>query len=267
MRTGGFMSICKAFDEFLAEALPVVELGDKNGVSLRLIGALAVYHHCPGFRFLYDEIKRVPTDIDFVAYSTSTKKLPDIMSQAGYDPDKWIMSTWFAKERHIYYSRKSNLKVDVFFDKLVMNHEIDFKGTLGLDSPTITLANLLLTKMQIVKINEKDIKDSIILLREHTVGDSDRDTINLDYLARRLSDDWGFWFTFTTNLEKIKKFVPDYVAINEKDRDDVVSKADRILQTLHGSPKSMKWKMRARIGPSKKWYTEVEEVVTGDHLR
>jgi len=261
------MSICKAFDDFLNEALPIVQLCDNKGISLRLIGALAIYSHSPNFRFLFDEIKRVPTDIDFISYSNHASKLPEIMSDAGYDPDKWIMSTWFAKERHIYYSRKSKLKVDVFFDKLVMNHEIDFRGTLGIDTPTVSLANLLLTKMQIVKINEKDIKDSIILLREHPIGDNDHDTINANNISKRLSDDWGYWYTFTTNLEKVNNFLPNYQALKQEDRDNVASKIAKLMTTLKETPKSMKWKMRARIGPAKQWYREVEEVVTADHLR
>jgi len=261
------LSVCKAFDNFLREALPVVEIGDKRGVPLRLIGALAIYSHSPNFRFLYEEIKRLPTDIDFISYSNCAGKLPSIMSEGGYDADKWIMSTWFAKERHIYYGRKSNLKVDVFLDKLIMNHEIDFRDTLGIDTPTVSLANLLLTKMQIVKINEKDVKDSIILIREHPMGDNDRDTINVNHITKRLSDDWGYWYTFTTNLEKVKNFLPNYQVLKQDDRDDVSSKIDKVLTVLKESPKSMKWRMRARIGPSKQWYREVEEVVTANHLK
>ena len=83
------------------------------------------------------------------------------------------------------------MKVDVFFDRLDMNHIIDFKNRLELDFPTISLADLLLEKMQIVQINEKDIKDTIILLREHPVEDPDKETINANYVASLLAEDWA----------------------------------------------------------------------------
>ena len=97
--------------------------------------------------------------------------------------------------------------IEVFFDKLEMNHTISFNKRLEADSPTLPLSELLLQKTQIVKINEKDIKDIIVLLRAHDVGKRDNETINLEALAQAgLISDWGFYYTVTTNLQKVKDF-------------------------------------------------------------
>jgi hypothetical protein len=142
-----------------------------------------------------------------------------------------------------------------------MCHVVEFKGRLELDNPTITLTDILLEKMQIVKINMKDIKDSIIMLREHEVGHTEKECINLDYLSKILSDDWGYYYTVTTNLSKIKYHMSEVEGLTEIDKKDVNAKVDTIIRALKDAPKSMKWKMRERVGTKVKWYNEVEEVV------
>jgi hypothetical protein len=141
-----------------------------------------------------------------------------------------------------------------------MNHAIDFKNRLELDFPTISIADLLLEKMQIVQINEKDIKDTIILLREHPVGDSEKETINANYVASLLAEDWGFWYTTTNNLQKVQDYINEITSLSTEDKTTVTSRLTELRNRLDTQPKTMKWKMRARIGPKKKWYTDVETI-------
>ena len=119
--------------------------------------------------------------------------------------------------------------------------------------------------MQIVKINEKDIIDTIILIGSHDVGESDKDSINCHYIAELLADDWGFCYTVTTNLKKVSEdFVEKYRqggTLADGDAAAVRNRVKVILERIEKEPKSFAWKMRARIGPSKKWYRDVEEVV------
>jgi len=150
--------------------------------------------------------------------------------------------------------------LDVFFDRLEMCHTIDFMDQLEVDYPTISLANLLLEKMQIVQLNEKDAIDTVVLLREHDVGKVDDQTINLEYISRLLSKDWGFYYTVTTNLKRIRdEFLPSY-DLSGEDKTDVEHKIDTLLERVEKKPKSLRWKMRARIGAKKKWYRDVEEL-------
>jgi hypothetical protein len=114
--------------------------------------------------------------------------------------------------------------------------------------------------MQIVKINPKDIKDTIIMLREHEVGDGEKEMFNTPYIVKLLADDWGYYYTVTTNLNQVKSFLGEFEVLTAEDRQDVAAKVDKLLQAIEEAPKSMKWKMRARLGTKQKWYNEVEEV-------
>jgi hypothetical protein len=157
--------------------------------------------------------------------------------------------------------------VDVFLDKLDFNHVIDFKGRLELDFPTIPLADLLLEKVQIVHINEKDIKDSILLLLEHDVGEGDNETINMERIVKLMAENWGFYYTSTMNLKKIEKFLTRYDTLTQEQRNIVSSRIEKLSQNIENAPKSLRWKLRARVGTSKIWYNEVEEVERAEHLR
>mgnify|MGYP003288120217 CR=1 FL=1 len=128
---------------------------------------------------------------------------------------------------------------------------------------TITLPLLckdfILEKTQIVEINPKDIKDSLVLLLEHSVDASGPDAIDSAYIARLLANDWGFYYTVTTNLEKLRRHVSDSEALEPGERDLVVRRVQELENMIEKEPKTSKWKLRARIGPRVKWYQEVQE--------
>jgi hypothetical protein len=111
-----------------------------------------------------------------------------------------------------------------------------------------------------VKINEKDIKDAIVLLRAHDIGKTDSETINLKALVQAgLLSDWGFYYTATTNLKKILDFVPTCDALMKNDRKVIDDRVNQILRYLEEQPKSLGWKLRARVGTKKKWFNDVED--------
>jgi hypothetical protein len=227
------------------------------------MGGFAIRLHCPKFDHLYDKLQRKPAlDLDLVTYSKFRPQIKKLFIELGYEPMKG-MALMFSTgtTRQIYTDEPNNRSVDVFFDRLEMCHTIDFKNRLELDNPTITLSDLFLQKAQICKINEKDIKDMMILLREHNVGDTEKETVNMNFIAKLLSDNWGFWYTTKTNLGKVQEFLGEYKGLTETDRQDIKSKIEKLLKTIEGEPKSLKWKMRSKIGTSKRWYTEVEELV------
>jgi uncharacterized protein YggL (DUF469 family) len=249
--------------QFINEALRIIDHAQKQDVVLRLMGGFAIRLHCPKYDYLYDKLGRKPAlDLDLITYTRHRPKIKKIFTELGYTP-MTSMALMFAtgSARQIYQDEAHNRSVDVFFDKLEMCHTIDFKNRLELDSSTITLSDLLLQKVQIVKINEKDIKDVIILLREHEIGEAEKETVNLRYISKLLSNDWGFWYTATTNLKKVKEFLNDYKVLTEEDRNDVGAKIDKLTSAINNEPKSFSWKMRAKIGTNKRWYTEVEELV------
>ena len=131
---------------------------------------------------------------------------------------------------------------------------------LEVDSPTIPLAEMLLEKMQIVQINEKDVIDTIMLLLEHPLGDIDKETINIKRIAELCSTDWGLWRTTTMNLDKVRQLAHGYEQLKDEHKAHVESQVASALERIEKEPKSLAWRLRARVGDRVKWYKEVDEV-------
>jgi len=241
------------------EATNVVDAARKRGLELRIMGAIAVWIHCPRFSHLHEKLERKITDIDVVGYSKQKDDVLRLLSDLGYVSDRRARMLMAVLQRYQLQNPTNNRKIDVFFDKLEMCHTIDFRGRLQIDYPTISLTDLFLEKMQIVEINEKDIKDMIVLLREHEIGMQSSDVIDSGYISTLLSRDWGFYYTVTRNLSKVKGFLPEYPFLTYEDRSDIAAKIDSLSEAIEKKEKSIKWKMRARVGPSKPWYNKVEE--------
>jgi hypothetical protein len=115
-------------------------------------------------------------------------------------------------------------------------------------------------KMQIVRINEKDVIDTIMLLLEHPLGDHDKETINIGWVARLCAADWGLWRTMTMNLDKVQKLAMGYAQLSDAHKQFVVAQVTAALRRIEAEPKPMAWRLRARVGDRVKWYKDVEEV-------
>jgi hypothetical protein len=248
----------KSVTDPIKRAETLVQKAEGRGIRLRLMGHGAIRIHSPRYSYLFESLKREITDLDFVSYSKSKDVLIKFFEEEGIQSDREMRMLMTVLGRYKFRDPETNFLVDVFFDKLVMNHTINFSNRLELDSPTLPLTDLLLGKTQIVKLNEKDVKDIIVLLLEHEVGDGDRDQIDAKYLSHLLGNDWGFYYTVTSNLRSIRdEFMEMYPQINN--RDIVTSRIDTMLSTIENQPKSFRWRMRSRIGTSQKWYTQVDD--------
>ena len=251
---------------FITEAKRLVDGASSNSIPMRILGALAVRIHSPEFVDLHHQLGRLAgstefTDIDVITYNDTRDKLERFFGSMGYNPEPRVRKTpaiW--AYRQMYIEPKGQFHVDVFFDTLEMSHTVDFRNRLEVDYPTISLADLLLEKMQIHHINEKDIKDTIVLIRAHQVGDTDKECINQSYIARVLSGDWGFYHTVSLNLAKTKLLLQEY-NVPDKDKIDVEAKIQQLLDRMEKEPKSMKFNMRAKVGEKKKWYNDVDETI------
>jgi len=134
---------------------------------------------------------------------------------------------------------------------------------LEVDYPTLPLAELLPRKMQIAKLTEKDVIDTITLLREHEVDETDKETVNGKRIARLCAADWGLWRTVTGNLNTTMEHMLSYTQLTESDKEDLRRKIAKILKHLEKEPKPLSWRMRSVVGEKKKWYQDVEEVSRG----
>jgi hypothetical protein len=237
--------------------LEIVGRANKESIPLRIMGASAFRIHCAKYSYLHRNLGRSISDLDFASYHQYTNRVVKLLQGLGYKYEKF----YYEDGRQIFKNEQSDYIVDVFFDQLSMCHRIDFRNRLENDFPTIPLAELLLEKMQIVEFTEKDAKDSIMLLREHCVGEDDSEAINGGYVAELLSKDWGFYHTVTTNLKKMRDSYVDVFGtghLSSEDKEDVRNKIDELLARIEEEPKNVGWKMRARVGTRKLWYQEVE---------
>ena len=265
---------------FIHESETIVDKAKTEGLTLRILGGLAIAMHCRNQTDFAKKLNRTGTgvvagqeysDIDFVAYRKQRDKVKEFFNKIGYVKRRATLSS-AASERQIYYHPKGWFYVDVFFDQLlVANHPIDFRGRLELDYPTITLTDMLLEKVQMWEaFGVKDLKDCLLLLISHDVNENtDKEAINVSYMAKLLAQDWGFWYTATTNLQNIKRFVTeldklgaeakiDPTLISEKERSDINEKISTLLNKIESEPKPFGWKMRAKVGTKKQWYCHVE---------
>lgn len=223
------------------------------------MGAVAVRLHCNQSADVHLRLGRKLTDIDLAACHKQQSQIAKMIVSLGYENSN-PMSAMYS--RHLYSNKTSGYHVDIFFDKLEMCHVIPFANRLQLDYPTIPLAELLLEKTQIVKITQKDLDDLIVLFREHDIGPNDREKFEEDYIAKTLGDDWGFYYTVTTNLKRLSdEYVDKRGVLFEEDARVVKTRIAYLIDRIEREPKSMRWKMRARVGTKKRWYTEVETVV------
>ncbi len=246
--------------EFVDEALRLVDEAESRGIQLRILGSVAYRLQCPNNVHLFENMARALTDVDFAAEKKQNRAIRDFLMAEGYRPDEGV---YMASEgaRHIYLHPETGLNVDVFADELYFCHRIPFKDRLDLDSPTICTTDLLLEKMQIVEINLKDFKDTLVLMLEHPLGTAadGNKHIDTDYIVNTMSRDWGFYYTFTTNLKRVPDYIAEFSAITGAQGDVIRGRIDDLLARIEAVPKSIKWKLRAKIGTRRLWYQEVSE--------
>jgi len=156
--------------------------------------------------------------------------------------------------RLMFLDMPNKRRIDIFLDDFDMCHKIDLHDRLKIDPKTLSLADLLATKLQVVKTNEKDIKDMVALLLDHDVATSDEpEKVNGKRLAKLCAEDWGIYKTFTSVLAKIL-IVMEQLDLTPDERKIVKDRIERISKMIEDEPKSMKWKMRARVGEKAVWY-------------
>lgn len=228
-------------------------------IIMRLIGALAFRTHCQEYGYFQDKLGRKFTDFDFASYPKYFKEVIKVLTELGYEEDKQVTQL-FGDTRMIFHDPKFGRHIDVFYNSLDFCHNINFVGRLEKEETTLPLAELLLEKMQIVQINEKDIIDTVMLLREHPIGDTDTETINAKVITQTLCNDWGWWRTVTMNLKVVEDRLAMYADLTGEDKKVVLDRINELRQRIDSAPKSLKWKTRAAIGDRMKWYKDVEEL-------
>ena len=261
----------RTLEDPLAEALRIVEVANARGLQLRLMGGMAVRAHAPDWTH---RTRRREVDLDFATRGKDRAAVFKLLEAEGYTADK-RHNALFGGAQGYFVDEARNRPVDVLVDKLIMCHQVDFSNRLGASTPTLPLAELLLTKLQVVMLNKKDLLDILILLAEHPLGPDDgavdssvgQGTISLPRILSYTSGDWGWWRTVSGNLEKVEQylatdFTPEDLDIGggKTARLDPGEQVRALRTAIDEAPKSTRWKLRSRVGERSKWYEEPEEV-------
>ena len=240
----------------------LLKIGASRGLTLRISGSLAVRMCCAENAQWLDILGRRPLrDIDYWGYSKEQGRLENLFEEQEYLADPTIKQAheWGVK-RLIYQHPHTHIKIDVFMDELVMAHTIEFKNRLELVSSTVSVTDLILSKLQIHEITENDLIDLIVLFTEYGYDDNDRHGIDLGYITDILRRDWGFCYTALGNLEKCQEAVTRYPALPTELGARARQRLATMREQIESAPKTSRWRLRSRIGTRARWYEEVQEV-------
>jgi hypothetical protein len=228
----------------LAKSRELVDHAERAGVPLRLLGGVGIALHCP--RILGGHPHRSFADVDAVTSPQMARRLASVVIELGYEPNTRFNA--MHGDRRMMFTGPSG-KLDVFVGRFEMCHRVDLSGRLGLEQQTLPATDLLITKLQIVELNEKDAVDAALLLREHSLGEGDGDHIDVLRLHEVVRDDWGLWRTMTKTLTALGDRVTG-----------VAGRSSEVARVLDQAPKGRAFRMRARIGEHKRWYELPEDV-------
>jgi len=250
--------------DMLAEGLRIVDAARERGVVLRLLGGLAVRVHCELIAFC----ERDYSDLDMVGLKAQRKQVINLFRDLGYEFDLHTMQA--TRGRQLQFVRPCRHEagglpvheddhVDVFLDRFKMDHEIDLKDRLTLEAYTIPVTDQLLTKLQINRATEKDVRDTLTLLKDLELADEEAPgVIGLRVLAARCAKDWGLYHDVERSLDRCEAMLPDYLLTSEEEariRDGLA----RVRRALEAAPKTLAWRARAKVGERRPWYDVVGE--------
>lgn len=243
-------------DGAFEEAIDLVRAAQRERVPLRLVGGLAVRVLCPAFPARTHERQ----DLDLASTSSARGSVAAFLEGRGCTPDEHFNRIHGHKQ--LYFRSPSGRAIDVLIDRLEMCHIVDFRDRLDRMPLTLDVTDLLMTKLQIVELNEKDATDVLALLSAYPVRPGDEPgTIGLARFERFMGDDWGWWRTVTNNLERIRalasgdgrRLIPSDPPL------DAVEQIAELQREADRVPKSRRWRLRSLIGERVRWYELPEE--------
>jgi hypothetical protein len=245
--------------DMVDEALRTAEEAESEDLTLRLLGGVAIRLRAKDG--LHPAFEREYADLDWIVPKGKSSEAQRFFDSIGYTPHVRFNAI-HGRERLLFFDEENDRQVDVLVGSFRMSHQIPFGDRLALEPVTVPLAELLLTKLQVVQLNEKDVRDALALLHDHPVEESDGDAINAAQVARLCASDWGLWRTFTANLAALEGHLDRY-ELPEESKGRIAERIEGLQERIEQEPKPFGWRMRAKIGDRKRWYELPEEVEGG----
>lgn len=261
-------------ERLMAEAMDIIDAARERGVQLRLTGGLAIRRYCTDLEFL----EREYSDIDFIGLSAEKKEMHDVFAALGYAENRYVTQSTDASQ--LQYIKVEALPgaarggpgvgepqyepplvdhIDIFMDVMRMDHDLDVQGRLDIDDYAISPADAFIAKMQIGKINQKDVHDVIALLKDVPLRDADDDaSLDVLHIADVCSRDWGLYQDVTTNIDVALSMVGDY-GLTQGQSERVIARLTAIKESIDSATKTLGWRLRASVGQRVAWRREIEE--------
>ncbi|MGD2248066.1 MAG: hypothetical protein PVF58_06640 [Candidatus Methanofastidiosia archaeon] len=238
----------------IEEAVRIVDAASENSITLRIMGGLGTRLHCE----VIDFCKRDYSDIDMVGLSNQSQKIVTLFKELGYQPDKRF-NALHGHKRLKFEEHTNNRHIDVFLDHFDMDHDWDLSNRLHLEEYTLPVSDLLLMKVQICKINEKDIQDIMTMLKDSQIGEKEAShTINVNYIAEKCSEDWGLYESVLENLDTVHTMIDNY-ELTDKEKTLIKNRLEKLTTALVTHKKTAKWRLRSAVGKHIQWCQPVEE--------
>jgi len=237
------------------DALKLVEELRSVGAETRMMGGIAIAVRCPSVAD--PALRRPHDDVDLVATKSGARKLEQHIVRLGYHGEDEFNALQGSRRLIFHSPERPAAKVDVFIERVDMCHTFLLGDRLDVDPLTLSLADLLVLKLQIVELNEKDAQDVAALLLDHPITD-DESGINARYLGELAAEDWGIWKTLNLSIDKLVDDAGRLVDGARRER--IAAQLARLRAALEQAPKTRRWKLRAKIGERKRWYELPEEV-------
>jgi len=252
--------------EMAAEGRRIVDAARERGLTLRLIGGLAVRDHCEKLAFC----GRDHSDLDMVGLAHEVVGLVGLFEALGYRERIHVRQATMREQAQFVrecahesadgaYTVHAADHADVFLDVFRMDHRVDLRDRLGVEPYAVSASHLLLTKLQVFKAEDRDLRDIVKLLKDDELaGEHAPGTVNVAYLAELCARDWGLCYDVTRNLRRCTESLRVY-GLELADEDHVRTALERLTQAIEAAPKTRAWRWRAKVGTRRRWHGPVEE--------
>jgi len=235
----------------IAHGMRLVDEAAAGGLPLRLAGsaAFAVRLAAAG---RVEVAERWPIqDLDFVCPSEAATGLESFFSRFGYRNDRGLMIATEGRRWTLAAERQPAV-LDVFFDEMRFCQVLDLRGRIASDPKTLTLADLLLSKLQYVEPRPRDLEAIVALLAAYALGEGDGDLIDYRRVCGVLGVSWRFYYTASLNFQRL------HALLGGEPSGEAISRLEELETRARLWPKTLPWRFRALAGTAISWHDEVE---------
>jgi hypothetical protein len=242
----------------VAEARQLISRATEQRLVMRALGGVAVYLQAPGGQ---PRLPRRVKDIDLAVARGRGKAASGVLSHAAYVGDE-MFNALRGSRRLLYHDPRNGRHVDVFVGEFSMCHEIPLTERLDRDPLTVPREELLLSKLQVVKLTGHDQLDIYNLLYHHDVGEQEGAGISSPFIAALCARDWGLWRTCQLNIGRSLGNL-ESSALDPAEQKVVTGRLESLRGRIDAEPKSRRWRIRNQVGDKVRWYAEPEQEQPG----